>query len=146
MLEKLDKNSTIDQVMTRDPKTLGVTATIEEAARLMRDEHIGDLVVTEGDGTTCGVVTDRDLVVRAIAERRKPGNTRLGEICTRDPVVIEASSTIEDAVKLMAERSIRRVPVVNSGKLVGIVSLGDLAQARDPESALGAISAAPPTD
>jgi CBS domain-containing protein len=137
---------TIKDVMTRDVKSLSTDATITEAARLMDENDIGDILVTEKDGRLCGVLTDRDIVVRAIAEQKDPSTTRIGDVCTRDPAHLNPSSSVDDAVRMMAERCIRRLPVVENGNAIGIVSLGDLAQRRDPRSALGSISTAPPNN
>jgi CBS domain-containing protein len=111
----------------------------------MRDEDIGDVIVMD-DGKVCGIVTDRDVVVRALAEDRDPKSTKVAEICSRDLTTIAPGDPIDKAVKLMRERSIRRLPVVQGDRPVGIVSIGDLAQDRDPESALADISAAPPNN
>lgn len=136
---------TIADVMTPDPATLSATDTIADAAKLMRDEDIGDVIVTrEGDGLT-GIVTDRDLVIRALADGRAPEDTQLGEIASADVVTVSPGDPFDEAVTRMREKKLRRLPVVDeSGALVGIVSLGDLAEERDPDSALGEISAAPP--
>ena len=138
------KNTKIKDVMTKRPRTLPEDASLMDAARIMRDEAIGDVIVTKSDGRACGILTDRDIVVRALAESRDPLTTRLSEVCSRTIVDIEPERTIDEAVKLMADHHIRRIPVMENGKPVGVVSLGDLAQARDPHSVLGAISSAPP--
>jgi CBS domain-containing protein len=108
----------------------------------MRDAGIGDVIV-ERDGEVCGIVTDRDIVVRVAAENRTPGDVRLGDICSRELATLAATDIVEDAVRLMADKALRRLPVLDGGRAVGIVSLGDLAIERDPESALASISGAP---
>lgn len=138
--------STINDIMTKNPRTLTSDSTVAEAASCMSDLDIGDILVTEKDGQLCGVVTDRDIVVRVLAEHKDPERAKVGDICSRDLITLKPSSSIEDAVRTMAGRSIRRIPVVKNGKPVGIVSLGDLARARDPRSALGTISNAPPNN
>jgi CBS domain-containing protein len=110
----------------------------------MRDGHIGDIVVTNGK-VPIGIVTDRDVVVRVVAEGKSPEATVVGDICTPEILALEPSASVGDAVRLMTEQKIRRVPVVKNGEAIGILSLGDLARAEDPTSALGTISAAPPT-
>lgn len=135
--------SVIEEVMTPDPVTVQAGQTIAEVARCMRDEDIGDVIVMD-DGKVCGIVTDRDVVVRGLAEDRNPGTAKVAEICSRDLTTVEPGDPIDKAVKLMRERSIRRLPVVQGDRPVGIVTIGDLAQDRDPESALADISAAPP--
>jgi CBS domain-containing protein len=135
----------IRDVMTPEPITVTPTMTIEQAARRMRDAGIGNVVVQNGSQIT-GILTDRDIVVRAVAEGWHPGETPVGEVASLDLTTVSPDDTIDDAVVLMRERSIRRLPVVEHGRPVGIVSLGDLAVERNPESALGEISAAPPND
>jgi CBS domain-containing protein len=95
-------------------------------------------------GQIQGILTDRDIVVRGLAEGRDPARTTVGEICSRELTVLSPTDSVGDAVKVMRDKAIRRLPVVEGGRPVGIVSLGDLAVERDPESALGGISAAPP--
>ena len=125
--------------------TVATSTTLEQAARHMRDAGIGNVIVLEGEKIT-GILTDRDIVVRAIAEGWDPTQTPVGEVASRDLTTIAPDETVDAAVALMRERSIRRLPVVQSGRPVGIVSLGDLALERDPDSCLGEISAAPPND
>jgi CBS domain-containing protein len=129
--------------MNSNPISMPMTSTVAEAARKMRDADIGDVIVLE-DSQLCGIVTDRDIVVRAIAEGRNPAKVKLGDICSRDMTTLSPTDTVEDAVRLMRDKAIRRLPVVEEGKPVGIVSIGDLAVSQDPHSALGDISAAPP--
>ena len=133
----------IKEVMTPDPTALPAAATVGEAARAMRDRDIGDVIVLQDDQTVCGIVTDRDLVVRALAESEDPRAVKLADICSRDITTLAPESSVTEAVKLMRDKAIRRVPVVENGKPVGIVSIGDLAVERDPDSALADISDAP---
>ena len=109
----------------------------------MRDNAIGAVVVVE-ESRPRGILTDRDIVIRAIAVDRDPATTTLGEICSKDVVAVGAEDDVDQAARLMRERKIRRLPVVDGGTVVGIVSLGDLAREADPGSALAEISAAPP--
>jgi CBS domain-containing protein len=111
----------------------------------MKERDIGDVIVLD-NGTVCGVVTDRDIVVRAVAENRDPATTKLGDICSRDLATLTPADSVEDAIELMRERAIRRVPIIDNGAPVGIVSIGDLAVDRDPQSALADISSAAPND
>jgi CBS domain-containing protein len=131
------------EIMTQNPVTVQTTDSVVAAARSMRDGNIGDVVVVER-GEIQGILTDRDIVVRALAEGRDPAQTTVGEICSRELTTLAPTDAITDAVAIMRDKAIRRLPVVDSGRPVGIVSLGDLAVERDPESALGNISAAPP--
>jgi len=135
-------NQKISELMTRNPVTMPATASILEAARAMRDSDIGAVVVLD-NGKVYGIATDRDIVVRAIAQRHDPATTKLRDICSHDLTTLAPTDTVEHAVEVMRDKTIRRLPVVENGRPVGIVSLGDLAVERDPDSALGNISAAP---
>jgi CBS domain-containing protein len=130
-------------VMTQRPVTLQTTDTVIAAARSMRDGNIGDVVVVEEDRIQ-GILTDRDIVVRALAEGRDPARTTVGEICSRELTTLSPTDGIGEAEKIMRDKAIRRLPVVEDGRPVGIVSLGDLAVEQNPGSTLGGISAAPP--
>ena len=135
----------VSDVMTKQVIYLPAETTLDEAARVMKEADIGDVVVTEG-ATLAGMLTDRDIVVRAVAERSDPATTTIGSVITREVVMIEQHSTANEAAALMRERGIRRVLVCDSErKLVGIVSLGDLAMQLDPQSALGEISEQAPS-
>jgi CBS domain-containing protein len=135
----------VSDVMTKQVIYLPAETTLDEAARVMKEADIGDVVVTDG-ATLAGMLTDRDIVVRAVAERSDPAVTTIGSIITREVVMIEQHSTAAEAAALMRERGIRRVLVCDAErKLVGIVSLGDLAMQLDPQSALGEISEQAPT-
>lgn len=104
-------------------------SSVSEVAKLMRDYEIGQVVVTsEDNGSTVGIVTDRDIAVRVVAEYRDPVTTKAGDICTRVVVTIDATEEIDSAAKLMEEHSLRRLPLVDSsGQPVGIISIDDLA-------------------
>lgn len=135
---------TIRDVMMANPISLSATATVGEAAKAMRERDVGDVIVLDEGDSLCGIVTDRDIVVRAVADERAPSEVRLGDICSHEVTTVGPSASVKDAVRLMRERALRRLPVVEGGKPVGIVSIGDLAIERGPESALADISAAPP--
>jgi len=132
----------IRDVMTTNPVTVPASATVIEAAKQMKAQDIGDVIVLD-DGQLCGVVTDRDIVVRVLADGMDPQRTRLSEVCSRDVATLPSTASVDDAVQIMREWAIRRLPVVDDRRPVGMVSLGDLAIARDSESALADISAAP---
>jgi CBS domain-containing protein len=134
---------TVEEIMTHDPRTVDAGAPVVEAARAMREGDVGDVIVTQG-GQVTGIVTDRDIVVRAIAEGRAPDSTPVSEVATSDVRALEPTQSVDEAVQAMREHDIRRLPVVDGGRPVGIVSLGDLAVERDPDSALADISAASP--
>ena len=132
---------TVRDVMTENLVTLPGSAPLADAARRMREADIGDVIVM-ADGDMCGVVTDRDIVVRGIAEGKDPQSATLDEICSHDVVTIGPDDSIDQAVQLMRQRAIRRLPVVEGGRPVGMVSIGDLAIERDETSPLADISAA----
>jgi len=133
----------VREVMTRSPVTVPASAPIQEAARQMRDQAIGDVIVLK-DGAICGIVTDRDITVRAVAEGRDPKSTPVGDICTEGLATVTPDASVAEAVELMRSKAVRRLPVVEGGKPIGIVSIGDLAVERDPKSALADISSADP--
>ena len=132
---------TVREVMTQHVVTLPRTARLRDAARRMKEEDIGDVIVMD-DGTICGMVTDRDIVVRAIAEGKDPDSAQLEEICSHEVVSVAPDDSVDQAVQLMRQRAIRRLPVVEGGSPVGIISLGDLAIELDEHSGLADISAA----
>lgn len=134
---------TVKDLMTPNPVTVPADAPVLDAARRMRDDHIGDVIVQE-ESQVCGVVTDRDIVVRTIAEGRDPAATTVGDICSREITTVAPDTGADDAVRLMREKAIRRLPVLEGDRPVGVVSIGDLAIERDERSALRDISAAPP--
>ena len=117
----------VADVMTRRVVYLPGDTMLDEAAQAMRDQGIGDVVITNGP-TLAGLVTDRDIVIRAIAEGLPPRTTRLDAIASRELIMVEQSATVEEAVQAMRERGVRRLLVCDADrKLVGIVSLSDLA-------------------
>jgi CBS domain-containing protein/hemerythrin superfamily protein len=133
----------VEEVMSKDPLTISTSSSIAEAARLMREADAGAMIVVDEGEKVEGILTDRDIAIRAVAEDRDPSGTRVGEIASTDLETLSPGSSLKDAVRLMRERAVRRLPVVESGRPVGIVSIGDLAIERDPESALADISRAP---
>ncbi|MGK5543892.1 CBS domain-containing protein [Streptomyces sp. URMC 127] len=133
----------IREIMSNVPVAVGPQTSVVEVARRMREEDIGAVLVTDGDRLR-GLVTDRDLVVRILAEGGDPGERTVHQACSEELVSVTPDDAAEDAVRLMREHTVRRLPVVEDGRAVGIVSLGDLAVERDRGSALGDISAAEP--
>lgn len=135
---------TVRDVMSANPCVISPTTSVLEAARIMRGNDIGDVIVLE-DERLFGIVTDRDIVVRALAEGADPEMTPVGSICSRDLSTIEPDASVGQAVRLMREKAIRRLPVVDhDGFVMGVLSIGDIAVERDRLSTLGDISAAPP--
>jgi signal-transduction protein with cAMP-binding, CBS, and nucleotidyltransferase domain len=135
----------IQDVMTPNPVTMAATSPVTEAARAMRDQDIGNVIVEQGD-SMCGIVTDRDITVRVVAEGQDPDSVKLGDICSKDVTAVSPDDSVEDAVALMRQKAVRRLPVVSGGRPVGMVSLGDLAVDAHGEDALADISAAPPNN
>jgi CBS domain-containing protein len=129
--------------MTPNPTALAAAVPVRNAARAMRDGGIGDVLVVDGERIV-GILTDRDIVVRVLAEDRDPSHTPIGDICSREIRTLGPEDAVEAAIATMREHAVRRLPVVEGGQPVGIVSLGDLALERDPRSVLGEISGAPP--
>jgi CBS domain-containing protein len=135
----------VSSVMTGVPVMLREDDMLIAAARVMRDNAVGVVMVVR-DGRLCGLVTDRDIVVRALAAgRRDAADIPVRDVCSSDPVTVGPDDDVGAAVRLMRERAVRRLPVVEDGHPVGMVSIGDLAAEQDGQSALAEISVAPPT-
>jgi CBS domain-containing protein len=115
----------IRDVMTPNPRTVAPGDSIQNAAQIMRDEDTGAVPVVE-NGRPVGIVTDRDIVVRAVADGGQPNRT-VGEIVTGSVVCATPGMSTREASQLMSDHQIRRLPVVENDRLVGIVSIGDLA-------------------
>ena len=135
---------TIRDVMTEDPASVESDATVQDAAALMDKQDIGNVLVVD-DGEVTGIVTDRDIAVRVVAKGEGP-DTKVSEAATTDLESLSPDDSIDEAIKKMEDADVRRLPVVEDGKPVGIVSLGDLAKAKDQDSALADISAASPNN
>jgi CBS domain-containing protein len=135
---------TIRDLLKGNPVTVEASATVEEAAKLMDQNDIGNVLVVENNEVQ-GIVTDRDIVVRVVAKGNGP-DASVREAATTDLETLEPDASIDDAIKKMQQGNVRRLPVVEDGKPVGVVSLGDLAQARDKDSALADISSASPNN
>ncbi|MGW3622097.1 CBS domain-containing protein [Streptomyces sp. NPDC000880] len=133
----------VREVMTFGVVVVRPDASLVEAARLMRAQDIGDVLVADGDRLV-GVLTDRDIAVRVIADGNDPLTVSAGSVCTRDPVCVSPGDGIAAAARLMRSRAVRRLPVVEDGRPVGVVSIGDLAVSENPDSALAEISLANP--
>lgn len=129
----------ISDVMTREPETLAPSATCGEAATLMKHEDCGSIPIVD-NGRLVGIVTDRDIVIRAIASGKDPKTTPVSAVMSADPVTVSPDSETEEASRIMAERQIRRIPVVKDGRLAGIVVIGQLARRVDEGALLKQIS------
>jgi len=116
----------VRDAMTENPRSIGASESIVEAARLMRDEHIGSLPVTE-EGQLVGMITDRDITTRVVAEAAVLETTAIGDVYSRDAVSVEPDDDLDEALELMIRHQVRRLPVVESGRLVGILAQADIA-------------------
>jgi CBS domain-containing protein len=131
---------TVADVMTSHPAAVEGDQPVSVAAALMRENDTGAVIVNE-NGRMQGIVTDRDIAVRVVADDKGP-QTPVREACSPSVEAVGPDTSIDQAVQLMRSHAVRRLPVVEDGRAVGIVSLGDLAMERDPNSALADISAA----
>ena len=136
----------IAEIMTRAPSTVDLSDSATQTARVMRDDDIGDVLVVRPGGTVFGIVTDRDLALRVVAEGLDPSTVQVEDICSRQVIGVSSRDSIDQAAEKMREHAVRRLPVIDDDQLVGVVSLGDLAIERNPESALADISEAPPNN
>jgi CBS domain-containing protein len=130
-------------IMSPVPVSMAATQPVSAAARAMKEHGIGTVLIM-ADGRLSGLVTDRDIAVRVLAEDRDPMTTRVGDICSTELAVLGPDDDVDQATRLVRDRAVRRVPVVEDGIPVGIVSIGDLALEKDNQSALSEVSAAPP--
>ncbi|MFB9239298.1 CBS domain-containing protein [Plantactinospora siamensis] len=137
--------TTVGEFMTTRLITMDGNDTLTAAAQEMRDRAIGDVIVTDGDDVV-GIVTDRDITVRGVAEHMNPDSSRLNQIISHDIVTVNQYDDAVAAADLMRTYGVRRLPVIEDGKLIGLVSLGDLAVEREPQSVLADISADEPNN
>jgi CBS domain-containing protein len=122
-------HQTVRDAMTSNPQAIKPDTTAQEAAKLIKQEDVGSAPIVDDDGKLTGVVTDRDLAVRILAEGKSP-DTPVSEIASKDLVTIDPDQGLEEAARLMAEHQVRRLPVVEEdGKLVGVLAQADVAQA-----------------
>ena len=130
----------VQDVMTRNPKVLRASSTVMDAASTMRDFDIGDVIVVDDTNKVHGIVTDRDLVVKAVASGSDPSKTSIGSVCTKDVTVLKPTQTTDDSVKIMREKAIRRLPVVAS--YVPTVAAGSIATVFGSNLSIGTASSA----
>jgi CBS domain-containing protein len=131
----------VRDVMTPDPIGVYYDQTISDAAQVMRDAGIGAVLVISGQMLS-GVVTDRDLIIRAVAAGAGPDDP-VGPLCSSKLVGVDAEEDVTVAERLMRENAVRRLPVIEADQVAGMVSIGDLAAATDEESPLARVSKAP---
>src|SRR5688572_18614549 len=117
----------VSDIMTRDPETANPGTTIGDIARMMRDLNVGIIPVVKDGGELAGVITDRDITIRVVADGLNPLDNSVQDFLSPNPVYVSSDDSVEDARKLMSEHQIRRLLVVDDGKLVGILSIGDVA-------------------
>jgi len=140
----MNNQQLVRSIMTKSPRTVTKDTPVQEAARLMKKADFGALIVNDSNDAICGIVTDRDIVLRSVADGQDLEKTMVESICSTNTVCLSPDDTIDQAVEKMVKHSIRRVPVVENNMAIGILSLGDLAIVRQPESALGKISNSSP--
>jgi len=116
----------VRDAMTGDPRSIGASASVVEAARLMQEQDIGSLPVTE-DERLVGMITDRDITTRVVAASAAPDATSVGDVYSRELISVEPDENLDDALKLMARHQVRRLAVVENGALVGVVAQADIA-------------------
>ena len=120
----MDKN--VRDAMTENPHSIGHSASVVEAARLMRQQDIGSLPITDQEKLV-GMITDRDITTRVVAEGADATKTSVGDVYSRDLISVEPDRGLDEALQLMARHQVRRLPVVEDGRLVGIVAQADIA-------------------
>jgi CBS domain-containing protein len=126
----------IGDVMTSNPRAITADATVTDAAQLMREADTGVVPIVE-DERLVGTFTDRDIAIRVVAEQKDPTTTRVGDVASRDLITVDPQQDLDEALRLMAQHQVRRLPVVEEdGRLVGIVAQADVAQ-HASASALG---------
>jgi CBS domain-containing protein len=126
-------SGTVREAMTRSPVAVASDAPAVDAARLLAAEDVGSLPVVEDDRLV-GMITDRDLVLRVLAKDRDPHEVQVREVCSEDPVVATPDEALDSALVRMAQKQLRRLPVVDDGRLVGILAQADVARTAQPSS------------
>lgn len=128
--------TTAREIMHPGVRCVDEDANLVEAARMMRDLDVGSLPICGKDDRLHGIITDRDIVIRVLAGGKDPKTTRVSEAMTADPVTVSPDTSVDEAQKVMAERQVRRLPVVEDGRLVGLVVIGQVAR-RDSAKDVG---------
>jgi CBS domain-containing protein len=120
--------ATAREIMTGSAECIGENETLEEAAKKMKQLDVGSLPICGEDNRLKGMVTDRDIVIKCLAEGKDPKNTKAGELGQGKPVTIGADDSVEEAIRTMQEHKVRRLPVIDGHDLIGMVSQGDIAK------------------
>jgi len=115
----------VQDAMTADPVTISRSNSVIDAARLMESADVGSVPVVDG-GTPVGIVTDRDIAIRVVAQGKDPAGTSVGDIATDQPYYVHPDQDLDEAIELMAYRKVRRLPVVDDGQLVGMLAQADI--------------------
>ena len=121
----------IRDIMTDPAIVVSTDTSVLEAAAVMRENNIGSVPVVDSDGSICGIVTDRDIVIRSIAEGLNSKKTKVSEIMSENVSSVPPDADIDEAFDIMSRDKVRRIPIVAQGKVLGVVSLGDVALCRD---------------
>jgi len=129
--------SVVREFMSTDCHCIEEDKTLQDAARLMRDLDCGSLPICGRDGKLTGFITDRDIVVKCLAEGKDAREVRAGDLATGKPYWVDADANVDDAIVMMEEHQVRRLPVISDHKLVGIISQGDIARHHYAEERLG---------
>jgi CBS domain-containing protein len=125
----------VQDAMTANPVTISRSNSVVEAARIMESADVGSVPVVDG-GTPVGIVTDRDIAIRVVAQGKDPGQTQVGDIATDQPYYVHPDQDLDEALELMAYRKVRRLPVVDDGQLVGMLAQADIVhEAKDKKAA-----------
>src|SRR5262245_18096703 len=136
---RIRRDDSVRDVMTPLPRAIDTSASVMDAAEIMRDANIGDVVVLES-GRLYGILTDRDIVVRVLAEGNDPATVSVGQVCSRELTTILSTASVGDAVRLIREKAIRRLPVVEDrGEVVGIVYVGEIDVGCETNSVRGSV-------
>lgn len=124
-------NMKVSEIMTENPVTVDPESTAKDAAKIMKEENLGTVLVAEGARLE-GIVTDRQIAIKVVASEKDPKVTRVSEFMTKDPITVSPDMEIEEVSRIIGDNGIRRVPVVQSERLIGIISAADIADhARD---------------
>ena len=125
--------TSVQDLMTSNPKTIASESSVVEAAKIMRDENVGIVPIVEGERLV-GTITDRDIAIKVVAEGKDARSTTVGQVASRDLVTVDPQQDLDEALRLMAQHQVRRLPVVEEdGRLVGILAQADVAREASPQ-------------
>jgi CBS domain-containing protein len=117
----------VSEAMTPGVQSVTLTQSLADAAEIMKQNDVGSLPVVDDDRRLVGILTDRDIVLRAVAERVDPQSAKVGDVASRDLVTVEPEQDLDEALLLMAQHQVRRLPVVEQDRLVGMLAQADAA-------------------